>query len=446
MAKKKSFGQLFTEARDSGKGLFEYNGKQYSTLKRGEDVGQFREQHQDYDNFMGNLGHTNSNFYNQNNSTYGGWTIANPVEVNHKVNYVPAPIKEDITPVQTLSAFTNDDIRNLGFKNYAGLVSAVSNPNNAGNNFVRALIARFGQPSNWNQNTVENALGVHGNYRAFGAGDFGDMSRSMATYMGQQDGSQKNKTYNRSQTRAYMQSKGLNPYSYTGEERQALRYYLNGDTTGKGYDINLLKGSQLGNALQLKFQQGGKMDEQQLQQAFIQYLAQKTGAKTQQELEAVIQQLGEEGIKQAYAEFMQQLQQQQVQAAKFGAKLNYIKGLRGQCPDGYDMQYYKQGGRLCKKCIKKQKMMKAPSDPIEAFKTKKAQQGARVPKKRFPLYDMKNGKRTVTYYKDEATRDSIAANRYNDEEVLDTKPGSLKKNRQGRTVWTPDRTKAPYRK
>ena len=52
-----------------------------------------------------------------------------------------------------------------------------------------------------------------------------------------------------------------------------------------------------------KKQQGGQlnMNEQELQQAFIQFLAQKTGAKTQQELEKVIQQMGEQGLKQAYA-------------------------------------------------------------------------------------------------------------------------------------------------
>lgn len=125
-----------------------------------------------------------------------------------------------------------------------------------------------------------------------------------------------------------------------------------------------------------KKQQGGQlnMNEQELQQAFIQFLAQKTGAKTQQELEAAIQQLGEEGLKQAYAEFMQLIQQQQVQAAKFGAKINYIKKLRGQCPDGYELQYYKSGGQLrkkCKKCMKKQVMQDGgdlPQDPIDQFK------------------------------------------------------------------------------
>ena len=122
-----------------------------------------------------------------------------------------------------------------------------------------------------------------------------------------------------------------------------------------------------------KKQQGGQlnMNEQELQQAFIQFLAQKTGAKTQQELEQVIQQLGEDGLKKAYAEFMQMMQQQQVQAAKFGAKLNYIRSLRGQCPDGYELQYYKSGGQLCKKCIRKQMMQEGedvPQNPVDQFK------------------------------------------------------------------------------
>ena len=113
------------------------------------------------------------------------------------------------------------------------------------------------------------------------------------------------------------------------------------------------------------------MNEKELQQAFIQFLAQKTGAKSQQELEAVIQQLGEEGLKQAYAEFMQAMQQQQVQSAKFGAKLNYIKQLRGQCPDGYEVAYFKDGGMVkkgCKACNQKAQEIKEPSNAIEAFR------------------------------------------------------------------------------
>lgn len=112
------------------------------------------------------------------------------------------------------------------------------------------------------------------------------------------------------------------------------------------------------------------MNEQQLKQAFIQFLAQKTGAKTEQELESAIQQLGEQGLQKAYQEFISMIQQQQVQAAKFGAKLNYIRSLRGQCPEGYEMQYFKSGGQLCKKCV--QKAMKKggnlSDNPIDSFK------------------------------------------------------------------------------
>ena len=220
------------------------------------------------------------------------------------------------------------------------------------------------------------------------------------------------------------------------------------------------------------------MNEQELQQAFIQYLAQKTGAKTQQELEAAIQQMGQEGLQREYQEFIQMIQQQQVQRAQRGAKLNYLKQLRGECPEGYEMQYYKVGGKVCKKCMKKkcQEGGNVPSDPIDSFKcgrkTKKCEQGGIFAKcgkkmkkkeeggsfvpfdkcgkkmkkcedgKKFPLIEKgKDGKNRTVYYKDEATRDSIAANKYNDQEVQTMKPGDYKNGK-----WTPDRSKFPYKK
>lgn len=309
---------------------------------------------------------------------------------------------------------------------------------------------------------------------------------------------------NRRQIRDYMRNNNLNPYNYSGDERRALRLYMNGDTTGSGYDINTLKNSELATKLNLKFQKGGQlnMNEQQLQQAFLQYLMYKTGAQDEQQLEQVVQQLGEDGLEQAYAQFMQEMQQQQVQAAKFGAKLNYIKKLNGQCPDGYELQYYKSGGQLCKKCIKNQVMQDGeylPQDPIDQFKCgrkikkkkceaggtvnldkcgakmkkkkcedggivnidkcgakikkKKCENGGLIPfdkcgkkmkkcedGKKFPLIEKgKDGKNKTVYYKDEATRDSIAVNKYNDQEVQTMKPGSYKKGK-----WTPDRSKSPY--
>lgn len=320
---------------------------------------------------------------------------------------------------------------------------------------------------------------------------------------------------NRRQIRDYMRNNNLNPYNYSGDERRALRLYMNGDTTGSGYDINTLKNSELATKLNLKFQKGGQlnMNEQQLQQAFLQYLMQKTGAQNEQQLEQVVQQLGEDGLKQAYAQFMQEMQQQQVQAAKFGAKLNYIKKLNGQCPEGMEMHYYKQGGRLCRKCIQakqNEEEIEYPSNPIDAFKCgrkmkkkkceiggtvdmnkcgakmkkkkcedggivnidkcgakikkKKCENGGLIPfdkcgnkmkkkqqggdletskptktnKTPFIVYNGK-GKKKVTYVKDQATRDSLYANRYNDQEVQATKPGSYKNGK-----WTPDRSKSPY--
>jgi hypothetical protein len=45
------------------------------------------------------------------------------------------------------------------------------------------------------------------------------------------------------------------------------------------------------------------MNDKELQQAFLQFLAKKSGAKNQQELEKYVQSLGEDGLKQAYDEF-----------------------------------------------------------------------------------------------------------------------------------------------
>lgn len=113
------------------------------------------------------------------------------------------------------------------------------------------------------------------------------------------------------------------------------------------------------------------MNEQQLKAAFMQYLQEKSGAQTQQEFEAYIQQLGEEGLQQEYAQFMEMMKQQQVSKNKFGGMLNYIGKLRGMCPEGYEMQFFKQGGQICKKCVQKAKMEeggKTPKDPIDAFR------------------------------------------------------------------------------
>lgn len=355
----KTRAQAFAAARKNGRGVFTYKGKQYNTMQKGENTDEFRRAHADYDYFLGNVA-----------NDQGGWKPSDPVQTSYKVNKVPEPMNPDklgevvvTAQKQPLQMFTKDDIKSLGFNNYQGLLNAVSNRNNWNNNFVKALNNRFGTDyANWKQEDIENALGVKGKYRSFGGGDFGDMSNNMASWMG---------AYNEDLEKKNLQNRtGSDGIVYSNSKVKDLfdKVHLRPKTFT--FDTSSFGTNLFGTP---KKQQGGQlnMNEQQLQQAFLQYLMQKTGAQNEQQLEQVVQQLGEDGLKQAYAQFMQEMQQQQVQAAKFGAKLNYIRKLNGQCPEGMEMHYYKQGGRLCRKCmqIKQNEGEKeAPSNPIDAFK------------------------------------------------------------------------------
>ena len=174
-----------------------------------------------------------------------------------------------------------------------------------------------------------------------------------------------------------------------------------------------------------KFQQGGTMNNQQeLQKAFVAYLiqdAQSQGVQIQseQDLQAYAEQLGEDGIKAKYQEFMQKMQGGVM--ARLGAKLEYYKKLKGVCPEGEELVYFKQGGRICKACQKAQKGTKVTkkANEVDKFKAGRAQY-----KK-----DMKSAR-------DEASRDSISINKYNDQETMANK--GQKGNFQG-GKWVPDR-------
>lgn len=51
------------------------------------------------------------------------------------------------------------------------------------------------------------------------------------------------------------------------------------------------------------------------------------------------------------------IEQASVQSARRGAKLNFVRSLKGECPEGYYKTYYAAGGSLCPVC--KQKEQKA---------------------------------------------------------------------------------------
>lgn len=128
-----------------------------------------------------------------------------------------------------------------------------------------------------------------------------------------------------------------------------------------------------------RFQQGGTMNNQQeLQKAFVAYLiqdAQSQGVQIQseQDLQAYVEQLGEDGIKAKYQEFMQKMQGGVM--ARLGAKLEYYKKLKGVCPEGEELVYFKQGGRICKACQKAQKGTKVTkkANEVDKFKAGRAQ-------------------------------------------------------------------------
>ena len=87
-----------------------------------------------------------------------------------------------------------------------------------------------------------------------------------------------------------------------------------------------------------------------------------------------IQQLqnNEQALEQAMGQFLQEMQN--TQKARLGAKLNYIRLLKGNAPEGEEIVYYKCGGRVKKKCVKKNacgaKTESIGRDAIKAFKDK----------------------------------------------------------------------------
>lgn len=83
-----------------------------------------------------------------------------------------------------------------------------------------------------------------------------------------------------------------------------------------------------------------------------------------------IQQLqgNEQALEQAMGQFLQEMQG--AQKARLGAKLNYIRSLKGNAPEGMDVEYYKCGGQVKKKFIKKNACGSKGMAAVKAFKDK----------------------------------------------------------------------------
>ena len=96
-----------------------------------------------------------------------------------------------------------------------------------------------------------------------------------------------------------------------------------------------------------------------------------------------IQQLqgNEQALEQAMGQFLQEMQG--AQKARLGAKLNYVRSLRGLAPEGMVVEYYKCGGQTKKRFIKAaggEKVESKGMDAVKEFKKKKACGGVKVTK------------------------------------------------------------------
>lgn len=109
------------------------------------------------------------------------------------------------------------------------------------------------------------------------------------------------------------------------------------------------------------FQQGGQMNDEQ--KAFTAYLIKVLNPKDEADFENKVAQLSESDLKEFYKQY-KAMEGNQISMAKLGAKLSYVQTLRGECPEGYEVEKYMAGG--CVKCKKKAEGAKV----VDIFKDK----------------------------------------------------------------------------
>lgn len=231
---------------------------------------------------------------------------------------VPQPTTETVSqPAETPKwnsnpyNFTANDIRNFGsVENIYNQYAAAAANKDFGNGYLGYLHDRYG--SSWGnklnrqafENTLRESEGMNGGIRGR---DYKQGFDSYQTWLADRNANHANEVYK------------------TGGK--IMNYYQDGGTV---------------------------QDPQQQVIALVQAAAQ--GDEQAQQTIQQIQQAAEKGDQQAVQlmqliqQVVEQMQGQQAQAAKFGAKLAYIKHLKGECPKGTHLEYFKAGGQICKKC------------------------------------------------------------------------------------------------
>lgn len=112
----------------------------------------------------------------------------------------------------------------------------------------------------------------------------------------------------------------------------------------------------------------------------------------------------------------QQAAPQQAPVAKNGAKLNYLKQLKGKCPEGEELVYMKKGGVVCPVCQKKKNGGEAKAPKKEFFgkdkKIAKAQEGTKTTEPKILGIDRKKDQKNsmATYQFPDSTSRSMMIN------------------------------------
>ena len=122
---------------------------------------------------------------------------------------------------------------------------------------------------------------------------------------------------------------------------------------------------QQGGGILAQIQQLPQDQQKQIMSAFAQWVQQKG---------VDIQQLQQDPamLEQALGQFIQEMQSQQAQMARQGAKLKFIKNLKHQCNEDEHLEYFKAGGSFGCKCVKTEKKggKAEPKNAIQQFKEK----------------------------------------------------------------------------
>lgn len=186
-------------------------------------------------------------------------------------------------------------------------------------------------------------------------------------------------------------------------------------------------------------QQGGVMN-QQIQQQVIQLVqaAAQGDQNANKQIEQIMQaaQQGDQQaiqIAQMIQQVVEQMKQQSGIKAQLGAKLNYIRKIKGLCPEDQELVYMKEGGRMCARCMQKAqngtKTTKKP-DTVQGSKKKKTPMPTKYDGKKHERLALLNAdpKKKLTQAQTDSLNtyaklyrelpDSIKARDYNDQDVL----------------------------